>query len=195
MIKRNIIFGWIFVLAIMTACLKPQASQPIFEIHPQELALNLDDMPEKENWYITSKGEAWEDEFGSTLSVSVWFRGLTMDDLISASHRVHQFRSTKLAVRHYETNYPFSGHSVATSAWTDSPEIVFHSDFADEFDIKCHMNYINGEREVCEFFARYANYIVIFHSFIKPDYMTKAEFEEICKRIDEIMMHKLNMEN
>jgi hypothetical protein len=61
--------------------------------------------------------------------------------------------------------------------------IEFESSYVDQFIITC-FTYEEMEYPVCQWSARYDNYLTSFFAWLIPDKMTNDQFENIIKNID-----------
>jgi hypothetical protein len=71
------------------------------------------------------------------------------------------------------------------------PEWSYRSSAADEFTFVCY-DYEGREPPICEWTARYDEYIVIFRSWLIPGRMSLTNMEQVIRAIDTRMARYLN---
>ncbi|MBE7528202.1 MAG: hypothetical protein HS099_00515 [Ardenticatenaceae bacterium] len=86
----------------------------------------------------------------------------------------------------------FNDNSIAVDVpWQTPAELSYTSSYADQFRIACTINNVAGPKQVCQVMGQYGQYVLIFHSVIRPDTMSLSEFNGVAQFLDEMMVKKL----
>lgn len=117
--------------------------------------------------------------------------------LVFASHMVLHFDNNSRAARWYKQKQPawFNDNRVSIEEpWQRLPELSYQSAFAQQYHVACKISNMTGRKQVCSMIAQYEEYVVIFHSTIESYSVSVAGFNELVRRIDEIMATHLQVE-
>jgi hypothetical protein len=183
----------IFLVFFLNNCnVGPPAPERSFK--PEDLLLTEADVPR--NWHLAriaplgpSAGYGDEDDREAKFT-----RPGDDNRLVFAFHDVLQFDSISEAVRWYRREQPawFNDNRVSVDEpWMAPPELSYHSSLANQFYAACTINNIAGRKKICSIMAQYEEFVIIFHSGIEPDWISVAGFNELVRRIDEIMVAHL----
>lgn len=171
-----------FIIGLLLVSCTTTTSQ--LEVDPSELLIGLTDMPD--NWYVVSQGEL-PDNYRQQGGASIEFNVNNPQVLYVAAHRVYEYKSERQAAKEFEKQLPhrFNSSSIASyTSWQPPQELSYTSTVADQFYFACHKGSVNGIKTVCQAMGQYGNYLVVFHTYLVPEYMTYSDIESILQTID-----------
>ncbi len=190
LIKHSIFF--IIGLLLIVSCGVTDSQS---EIDPFDLLIDLSDMPA--DWYVVSQGDL-PDNYRQQGGAEIEFNVNNPQVLYVAAHRVYEYKNERQATREFEKQLPirFNSNSIASrTPWQPPQELPYINTVADQFYFACHEGSINGVYTICQAMGQYENYLVVFHTYVVPKYMTYADIESILLIIDARMAEYLANDN
>lgn len=165
-------------MLLLSAC--TQAPERSFTT--MELLIGLSDMPK--GWQVSDGPDRAEDYISREDASGIVFVAQTDSPRRTASHRVYRYDSSVQAKRVYERLV------LPTEAGECPPTWVYQSPVAEQSHFVCY-DYEGRELPVCTWSGRYEEYIVVFHSWLIPDWMSLNDVERVVRAIDERMAQYL----
>lgn len=156
----------------------PKKPAPERAFTTMDLLISPSDMPT--GWKIIRGPGELKDYFStrdsSWIAFAVSLIGPPGPD--GAVHRVYRYRSANSAREVYEGLIRPGIPGKTPVSWT------YRSPVADSSHFACYDYEGREPYPVCEYAARYEEYVVVFHSWLIPDYMSLQDMERVIKVID-----------
>lgn len=167
---------------VSSACVQ-QKPAPERSFTTLDLLIELSDMPV--GWRVSDGPGRAEDYISSKDASGIVFIAGTDWQRRVASHRVYRYRSVKAAKGVYE-------YLVLPDQVGKTPaEWAYQSPVADQSYFACYDYEGREPYPICEWSARYEEYVVIFHSWLVPGYMSLEDLERVVRAIDARMAEYL----
>lgn len=164
----------------------PEQPAPQRPFTTMKLLIDLPDMPP--GWKVSWGPERSEDYISSQDSSVIAFvvSGVSLPfGREGALHSIYRYRSARAAKGVYE-ELVLPGQVGETPAdWT------YQSQVADQSYFACYDYEGREPYPICEWSARYEEYVVIFHSWLVPGYMSLEDMERVIRAIDARMAEYL----
>lgn len=158
---------------VLSACVQEKPAPERF-FTTRELLIEPSEMPPGWTGYL----ERSADDLSTRDSATIAFEADTTLSLRVARHRVYRYRSTRAAKGVYE-ELVLPGQVGKTPAdWT------YRSPIADQSCFTCYDYEGREPYPICKWSARYEEYVVIFHSWLVPGYMSLEDMERVIRVID-----------
>lgn len=158
---------------VLSACVREKPA-PERSFTTRELLIGSSEMPPGWTGYL----ERSADYISTRDSATMAFEADTTLSLRVARHSVYRYRSAKAAKGVYE-ELVLPGQVGKTPAdWR------YQSPVADQSYFACYDYEGRVPYPICEWSARYEEYVVIFHSWLVPGYMSLEDMERVIKAID-----------
>lgn len=142
-----------------------------------DLLIELDDMPQ--GWRLRRGPDEAMEDFNVNEGLEIVFEADSPYTNTVAAHTVLRYRDLEEAAWVYKDRLTPSefGKASVPDGW------VYRSVMADPYYVFC-FRYSSEPQYLCEWSGLYAEYIVVFHTWLIPDRMTLEDFESIVKVID-----------
>ncbi len=159
------------------ACLLWTHPAPERSVMITDLLIGLDDMPE--GWNLRSGPEESTLEYNVDEGLEIVFEADSPHARTVAVHVVLRYEDLDLAARIYDEYVTPSdfGKASIPDGW------VYRSVMVDPYHVFCYQKTLEPQN-FCRWSGLYAEYIVIFHTWLIPERMTLEDFESIVTVID-----------
>jgi hypothetical protein len=175
----------VFAPTILSSCV-PERLAPERSFTTKELLIGLSDMPP--GWEVSWGPEKSKDYISTHDSFAIAF--IVNDANLpfgrrGALHAVYRYRSARAAEGIYKDVVLPGQVGKMPGEWT------YQSPIADQSHFACYDYEGREPYPVCEWSARYEEYIVDFFSWLIPGYMSLEDMERVVRAIDARMAHYL----
>lgn len=175
----SVVFAFAAML-LLSSC-APESPPPERHFTTRDLLIGLSEMPD--GW--TGCLEQSADYLSTQDSATMAFEADTTMSPRVARHRVYRYRSAQAARGVYQDIVTPGQVGKTPAEWT------YRSSIADQSFFTCYDYEGRVPYPVCEWSARYEEYVVIFHSWLIPGYMSLEDMERVVRAIDARMAHYL----
>lgn len=137
-----------------------------------------------------------KDGFGNA-ELDRWVGFVWPDDpqnRVFSNHFVLRFRNEEKAASWYRSGFsPWfdENNQVVNRSTSDQRDPTESFQFADQYNITCEVTDASDGRKSCAFKGQYAEFVILFHSVIRPHTTTIAGFNDLVEQIDDIMAQHL----
>jgi hypothetical protein len=162
----------------ISSCSKIQTPTPhVRDLRIIDLLIGLSDMPK--GWSVKIQPQQFR-EVGAFDAAEIAFVSSSEEPRNGASIGVYNYANTEEATRVFDRQYKVRVFGNIPTTW-NNPQVS-----ANQYTVGCY-NREGREPYVCTWAAQYQEFVVLFDTWIIPEYMTFEDFEKVVVAIDNRM--------
>jgi len=163
---------------IVSSCTTVETPTPMVRDFPIiDLLIGLSDMPK--GWSVKIQPEQFR-EVGALDAAQIAFVSSSEEPRNGASIGIYNYATTEEAIRVFDRHYKTRVYGDIPATW-NNPLVS-----ANQYKVGCY-NREGQEPYVCTWAAQYQEFVVLFDTWIIPEYMSFEDFEKVVIAIDNRM--------